>query len=333
MRTVETSGADIEEAIEKGLQELDVARENVIVEIIEEPTRGVLGLGAKEATVRLTTVVPPRSEREKFVSSVETTTEEHTESGHEQQRDRRGDRQKGDSQRETGRSDRRRRGGDRGNFKGNRNRGDRRGGNQSGGDRRRGRGRDHADRREEERRLRAELEKIEPRRVTVAVENEEDIPEGVQVGAETLSELLEHMQVDANIVIEQIVDNGGHEIEIPWLLHIRGDDLGRLIGRRGETLGALQYLTRLIASRDIQARAEFSVDVEDYRAKREIQLEQIAHSKAEEAVQKSRTIYLAPMSPNERRIIHVTLREHPDVSTESEGEGSRRRVTIIPKTE
>jgi spoIIIJ-associated protein len=169
--------------------------------------------------------------------------------------------------------------------------------------------------------------------VTVAVENEDDIPEGVRVGVETLSELLEHMKVDAKIVVERIVENGAHEIEIPWLLHIRGDDLGRLIGRSGETLSALQYLTRLIASRDIQSRAEFSIDVEDYRAKREIQLEQMARSKAEEAVQKSQTIFLAPMSPSERRIIHVTLRENPDVTTESDGEGSRRRVTIVPKNQ
>jgi spoIIIJ-associated protein len=319
MRTVETSGADIEEAIEKGLQELDVARENVIVEIIEEPTRGVLGLGAKEALVRLTTVVPPRSERPKFVSSVEEATEKR-----EENRQETNDKPPGRSQRDRDRGDRRRRGGDRPNFKGRR-------GNRRGGDRHGGRGRQ--DRREEERRLRSELEQIDPRRITVAVENEDDIPEGVRVGAETLSELLEHMQVDAEIVIEQIVENGSNEIEIPWLLHIRGDDLGRLIGRNGETLGALQYLTRLIASRDIQARAEFSVDIEDYRAKREIQLEQIARSKADEAVKNGRTIYLPPMSPNERRIIHVALRQHPEVSTESEGEGSRRRVTIIPKNQ
>ncbi|MCI0713379.1 MAG: Jag N-terminal domain-containing protein [Chloroflexi bacterium] len=323
MRTVETSGADIEEAIEKGLQLLDVARENVIVEIIEEPSRGVLGLGSKEALVRLTTVVPPRSERPQFVSSVEETTQEREEPRQEQRRDR-DDGGRRQTYRDGDRGDRRGRGSGGRNFRGER--GDRRGGDQRGG-------RDRSDRREEERRLREELEKIEPRRVTVAVENEDDIPEGVRVGAETLSELLEHMKVDAQIVVERIVENGAHEIEIPWLLHIRGDDLGRLIGRSGETLSALQYLTRLIASRDIQSRAEFSIDVEDYRAKREIQLEQMARSKAEEAVQKSRTVYLAPMSPNERRIIHMTLRENPDVTTESEGEGPRRRVTIIPKNQ
>lgn len=314
MRSVETSGADIEEAIEKGLKMLDVARENVIVEIVEEPSRGVLGLGSKEAIVRLTTVVPPRSEREKFVSAaVETSGEDEIittppPSESDEFRSRRPER-------------RPRR--DRDTRRGNQNRGD---------DRRRHGGRSRRDDVD-----RKELESIEPRRQTEPVTDDDQIPEGVRVGAETLGELLDQMGVTAEIAIERVTvpgvggDEDEGDIEIPWLLHIHGDDVGMLIGRRGETLGALQYLTRLIASRDIQSRAEFSVDVEDYRARREIQLERIAERKAKEAVRRNRTVLLEPMSPNERRIVHMSLRDNPDVYTESTGEGQRRRVTIVPK--
>lgn len=311
MRTVETRGADIEDAIEKGLKQLDVARENVIVEILEEPNRGLLGLGSKEAVVRLTTVVPPRSEREHFVSSAPAVEEQPSQSEDtssersrdHRKRDRRGDRSRG------GRDGRR--GGRGRNFRG------------------RGGGRKRYDR-EEERRLQQEIQTIEPRRKTVVVEDDAEIPDGVKVGAETLTELLDHMNMDGVVRIERIQAEDDEELQLPWLLHVHGDDLGALIGRRGDTLSALQYITRLIASRDLQERAEFSVDVEDYKARREIQLERLAVRKAEEAIQRGRTIHLDPMSPNERRIIHMALRPNPKVKTESVGEGQHRRVTIIP---
>jgi spoIIIJ-associated protein len=324
MRTVETTGVNIEEAIEKGLKILDVGRENVIVEIIEEPNRGLLGLGSKEAVVRLTTFVPPRSEREKFTSMYAPPREEtrppsgpspnyNTGQTPRHERSERGERGERSDRRE---SSPRQRSSQRGKkpFQPRSN-----------------------NRRNEETKDRfEEIAGIEPQRVTEVIHDEAEIPDGVKVGRDTLSELLSQMGVTAaTITIEKITDPGTPERDekdqTPWLLHIHGKNLGMLIGRRGETLSALEYLTRLIASRDMEARAEFSVDVEDYRARRDVQLERLAQRKAEEAIRRNRTIYLEPMSPSERRIVHMSLRNHPGVYTESKGDGDHRRVTIIPR--
>ena len=315
MRTVETTGADIEEAIEQGLKLLDVARENVIVEIIEEPKGGLLGIGSKEAVVRLTTFVPPRSEREKFVSSAAVAEPEtETQSASSQGRNHTPRRPQGRRDSNNRRDGRDKRGGS----------------GQRGKPQRRGDGGGSQQKRSEP----VDLSHIQPLRISEAVADENEIPDGVKVGAETLSELLGQMGIDSpQISIERIISNGDQEIDAPWLLHVRGEKLGMLIGRRGETLASLEYLTRLIASRDIESRAEFAIDVENYRARREVYLSQLAHSKADEAARRKKPIYLEPMSPSERRLVHMYLRDHPTVYTESKGEGNRRRVTIVPKNE
>ena len=117
----------------------------------------------------------------------------------------------------------------------------------------------------------------------------------------------------------------------PMLLDIRGDDLGGLIGRKGETLAALQYITRLIVGKELGDYLPIVVDVEGYRARRERQLRQLARRMAEQAVERGRTMTLEPMSPAERRIIHLELRDHQRVFTESIGEGENRKVTVVPR--
>jgi spoIIIJ-associated protein len=112
---------------------------------------------------------------------------------------------------------------------------------------------------------------------------------------------------------------------------VTGPNLSVLIGRRGETLAALQYITRLIASRELQHRANIVVDVGGYKMKRSRTLRDLAIRMADQAVQNKRVITLEPMPPYERRIIHLTLRDRTDVQTKSIGEGSSRKVTIIPK--
>ncbi|HPV08785.1 MAG TPA: R3H domain-containing nucleic acid-binding protein, partial [Aggregatilineales bacterium] len=111
---------------------------------------------------------------------------------------------------------------------------------------------------------------------------------------------------------------------------VRGNDLGILIGRHGDTLNALQYITRLIVSRELQRRANIVVDVEGYKARREESLHKLAERMAQKAIQTGRTVTLDPMPPNERRVIHVALRDDARVETESIGTGDNRRVTIIP---
>jgi spoIIIJ-associated protein len=117
----------------------------------------------------------------------------------------------------------------------------------------------------------------------------------------------------------------------PFILDIVGDDLGVLIGRRGQTLQALQYITRLIVSREVQNWVNLVVDVEKYKARREKALRQLAQRMAEQVSFGHQPVALEPMPPNERRIIHLTLRDHPIVTTKSVGKGEQRKVTIVPK--
>jgi spoIIIJ-associated protein len=115
------------------------------------------------------------------------------------------------------------------------------------------------------------------------------------------------------------------------LVDITGQDLSVLIGKRSETLNALQYIARLIVSKELGENITLVVDVEGYRTRRERQLRQLAHRMAEQAIKTGRKQTLEPMPPNERRIIHMELREDEQVTTESFGEEPHRKVTIIPK--
>jgi spoIIIJ-associated protein len=112
---------------------------------------------------------------------------------------------------------------------------------------------------------------------------------------------------------------------------IRGNDLGVLIGRRSETLSAFQYVASLIVGKDTQQFIQLTVDVEGFRERREKQLIQMAKRMADQVTKSGRRQTLEPMPSGERRIIHIALRDHPDVKTESTGDDPYRKVTIIPK--
>jgi spoIIIJ-associated protein len=146
----------------------------------------------------------------------------------------------------------------------------------------------------------------------------------------TLQDLLEHMQVRAEVVAGY--GQKDPEAEGPVIvLDVRGDDLDPLIGRRGETLTALQYITRLILSKQFSRNVDLVVDVQGHKQRREEQLRRMARRMAEQAAERQRVMSLEPMPANERRIIHLELRDHPHVTTESIGDGDRRKVTIVPK--
>lgn len=145
-----------------------------------------------------------------------------------------------------------------------------------------------------------------------------------------LEELLSTMKVKASVVAswgELDEESGAPTV----FLDVRGDDLSLLIGRRGETLGALQFMARTLLAKRLNRGVSLMVDVEGYRQRRHEQLRRMARRTAEQVVQRKRAIALEPMPPDERRIIHLELRDHPDVYTESVGEGAKRKVTIIPK--
>ena len=168
-----------------------------------------------------------------------------------------------------------------------------------------------------------------PDRVPLAEVGEEDLDEDAIVGRQVLVELLERMQIEAQVKVHRTEDD---EDDAPhWMLNVTGARINRLIGRRGETLSCLQHIVRLICSRRLERRASVIVDVAGYKTGRSNRLRGLAQRLAKQAVQQGRTITLEPMHANERRIIHLTLRGRQDVTTRSVGEGRTRKVTIVPK--
>ena len=145
----------------------------------------------------------------------------------------------------------------------------------------------------------------------------------VEVATEVLETLLKLMGVTGNV---QTSSNN-----IPVVLNIEGDDLGILIGRRGQTLASLEYIVRLIVAGKLKAWLPLSVDVAEYRKRRRDSLHRLALHLADQVKSRHRAITLEPMPSSERRIIHLALVSHPDVTTHSIGEGENRKVVILLK--
>lgn len=154
----------------------------------------------------------------------------------------------------------------------------------------------------------------------------------IETAGEILSNILSKMGIQATIEVKEhlaILDDEG--IGSPVILNIIGDDLGILIGRRGQVLDAIQYLVRLMLAKHGRSRFPITIDVEDYKLRRYQDLRTLALNVAEQVKTNSTSLKLEPMSAFERRIIHMTLANDPDVSTESTGEGEYRKVVIISK--
>ena len=145
-----------------------------------------------------------------------------------------------------------------------------------------------------------------------------------------MSELLDKMRVPAGVTgyLSEPDDLTGQQVNV---IEVNGEDLAMLIGPRGETLDALQFLGRLMVAHKLHRRSNFVVDVEGYRQRRVQALTRLAERMADKVRQRGEPISLEPMSAYERRIIHMTLRDAGDVYTESAGEGKQRRVRIFPK--
>jgi spoIIIJ-associated protein len=146
---------------------------------------------------------------------------------------------------------------------------------------------------------------------------------------QVVSELLHKMKVTAQVSAHYgDLDEEGRQ---PIFVDIRGSDLGILIGRKAEILNALQYIVNLILSKQLERWVQVIVDVEGYRTRRERQLRQMASRMADQAIKTGKRQVLEPMTASERRIVHIELRNHPDVVTQSIGEEPTRKVTISPK--
>lgn len=251
MEFVEVTGKTVEEAINKGCAELNKTQEEVIVEVLEQPSSGFLGFGKKEARVKLsvkaveevvTEAVLPKVEPEAVVSKVEEAAEVVEEA----------------------------------------------------------------------------VEEVEE--ITAPALSSEDQALIAEQGRNFLYSVFEKMNL--KVMIEKRVSAD----KITFQVH--GDDLGILIGKRGQTLDSLQYLTNLVANKGVAGRCHIVVDVENYRSRREETLVQLAKRLGDKVRRTRHRVVLEPMNAYERKIIHVTLQNAPHVSTDSEGEGIYRHVVI-----
>jgi len=162
-----------------------------------------------------------------------------------------------------------------------------------------------------------------------SIVDDNDLDEGLKVARNTINTLLDEMNVEANVHVEYGEMDGQHIA--PILINLEGNDLSFLIGRKSETINALQYITNLIVGKKLNRWIPLQIDVQNYRVRRERELRKLARRIADQVVTSGRKQYLEPMPPNERRIIHIELRENPDVITESSGEDPHRKVVVSLK--
>ena len=136
-----------------------------------------------------------------------------------------------------------------------------------------------------------------------------------------LSELLHHMHFDeAHIEVVELE---------PLTLNVRAPDAADLIGRRGETLRAIQFIVGIMVNKALDTHVRITIDIDGYRARREVLLRDLGLRFASRVIATGAPVQLEAMPPNERRIVHMVLAEHPDVATESTGEGDNRRIVIM----
>jgi len=167
-------------------------------------------------------------------------------------------------------------------------------------------------------------------RVRPLVATPKEMGDVAEAAAGVLEALLARLGLVASVVPETkppVV--GGESAPGVITLNVKGDDLGILIGRRGQTLASLQHIVRLIVAHQVKARVPIVIDVEGYKQRRYDALQALALRVAEQVKAKGKPFALEPMPAYERRIIHLTLADHPDVTTESTGEGETRKVVIV----
>lgn len=167
----------------------------------------------------------------------------------------------------------------------------------------------------------------EPAKVRVSLITTDDHSAGT--GLAVVQRLIEELGVEVSASIR----NSGTGPDDPAVIDIQGDDAGLIIGRKGDTLKAIQLIVNLIIGRSEEATNRVIVDVEQYRDRRQKQLAILADRTAERVINSGRSVTLEPMSAADRRAIHVALAEEKAVSTESSGEGWARCVTVSPTGE
>ncbi len=293
-------GRDTDEAVKLALDDLGLTIDEVEVTVLEEPSRGFFGIGSKLAKVRVEKKRPPEKEethkqtRPDLVIPIE-------EARARDAANRERMAAEGKSAEEP-REPRREKRPKNGNKKNNR--------------------KEHSDRSGNAGRS----EKMpaggqEPKAPIIAPEPEENLQVLEDHPAMSfLRDLIREMGLEAEVT--------GKIGEETIYLDIQGKDSGTIIGKRGQTLDAVQYLTSLVVNKDQNKYTRVVVDAENYRAKRERTLEALSYRLANKVVKSRRPVRLEPMNPYERKVIHATLQSHPKVTTRSEGEDPYRRVVI-----
>jgi len=163
--------------------------------------------------------------------------------------------------------------------------------------------------------------------------NRIDPDEAVSIAQDVLENMLAYIGLDAGVDCQRdfsVVD-GDEKYGAPIVFNIKGSDLGILIGRRGQTLSSLQYILRLMVSHQTGLPVALVLDVNSYKKRRYESLCAMAQHIAEQVEDSGRACTLEPMPAYERRIVHLTLAEHPCVVTESVGFGESRKVVVLPR--
>lgn len=287
---VEKWGDSIDQAVDLALRDMKLTREDVDVEVLEEPSKGFLGIiGNTLAKVRVTRkgaeVKEEKPKEEKGFQPVEKKAPEKKEEITAEEEDILKDEQKQDRR-----------------WKKNTNK-----------------------------KPLSELidteESLTPDPTAEEVDFHEQIKElppcEEHVALDFLKDVIKEMGLDLTMKAKANDTNVYIELE--------GPDCGTIIGRRGQTLDALQYLTSLVVNKEHEDYIKVVIDAEDYRARREKTLEQLADKMAKKAIKSHRSLKLDPMNPYERKVIHATLQSNPRVTTRSEGQDPYRRVVIEPK--
>lgn len=258
MDYTEKWGVDIEEAVRLALLDLKCSRDEVEVTVLEEPTKGFLGIGAKLAKVRVEKIKPAVEEKKPEPKA------EKKEPKHKERKSK-----------------------------------------------------------EKKTHEKKSQESKEDKNVNLALDD---------VDEDSLKDVEDH---EALTFLKDITDKMGLNLNFNAkagdgivYLEMNGQDSRTVIGKRGQTLDAIQYLTSLVVNKDKDKYVKVVVDAENYRAKRQKTLEQLANRLAAKVVKTKKYVRLEPMNPYERKVIHATLQKNPNITTRSEGEEPYRRVII-----
>jgi len=333
--SIEVTASTIDQAISRALEQLGAEQDDVTIEVLSTPRAGVLGLGARQARVRVTrrapegarsgVMSPPPAPPLRATPPELRRPEPRRETPRPQRREPartapsatlpegRSDAAR-DDQRESGAAEEPARAGR------NRERG-------TGGGRERG-GRHQSE--------------SAPRAATPQ-EHEND-REPFAAGDEAAADArpnadLQEQAREAAVILERILELMGEQATIEQAdsgdpetleLNIKGDGSGILIGRHGQTLDAIEYMVNRVLARKIKDAAPISIDTESYRARRRQLLQRMALSKGEQAKREHIAVTLDPMPPRDRRIVHLALKDDPMITTRSSGDGFMRAIEIVP---